>query len=488
MEINQMKFLLIGIDGADHRVLKRFNLQFIEGYINKNVSLDLNEDVWSRGWAKIVTGKTGSQTGGFYAKPRLDGSHLTTSAFSMDNYKDVDCKPLWEKLNKANYTTGFMNVPTTGPATKVNGFMVAGAGGGSDNDGKDSVPKEACYPSDLAEYLNQMEYTLDVRFSRIVGDVSHHDFLMKLIAMQEKQTECFIDLINAKKLDFGFIALTSLVRAQNIYMKHIDNMNIDREYASDSVEDYLQQLYVSFDGCLERIINAASAEHVIISSDHGQSSQRFTSNINIWLTENGFSKTKSKKMNGPINFIKKVTPSIIRKLIARNSTSLKDYLSPVNLDWDATDAFSLRYIPGIYLNDNSRFLGRKTDQELLEISERIINKFNQSDLNKKYGMIAEKYRATKTGAKYERLLPDIWIHHSEDIFPAAAGQKSIQENPNYKYIDDLSSVTHDMYAGSKGVKPFVVCSDSLKEHCSTIEEDNLTAINALVLKSFGLTK
>jgi predicted AlkP superfamily phosphohydrolase/phosphomutase len=481
-----MKCLVIGIDGADNRVLKKFKLPFIESYISKNLSLDLNEDVWSRGWAKIVTGKAGDQSGGFYAKPRLDGSHLTTSAFSMDNYKDVDCKPLWEKLNKANFTTGFMNVPTTGPATKVNGFMVAGAGGGSDNDGKDTVPEEACYPSDLAEYLNERDYTLDVRFSRIVGNVSHQDFVMQLIAMQEKQTECFIDLINSKELDFGFIALTPLVRAQNIYMKHIDNINIDMEYDPNSVEGYLKKLYVSFDVCLERIINAASAEHVILTSDHGQSSQKFTSNLNIWLTENGFSKTKSKKINGPLNFIKRFTPSIIKKLIAKNSTSLKDYLSPVNLDWDSTDAFSVRYIPGIYLNDKSRFMGRKTDHELQEISKRIISKFNQSDLNKKYGMIAENYRVNKAGAKHERLLPDIWIHHSEDIFPAAAGQNSIQENPNYKYIDDLSSVTHDMYAGSKGIKPFVVCSDSLKEHCETLEEGDLTAVNSLILKSFGL--
>jgi predicted AlkP superfamily phosphohydrolase/phosphomutase len=482
-----MKCLVIGIDGADLRVLKRFKLNFIERYMHNNFSLDLNEDVWSRGWAKIITGNGGSQTGGFYAKPRLDGSHLTTSAFSMDNYKNIDCKPLWKKLNDANYSTGLMNIPTTGPATTVNGFMVAGAGGGSDNDGKDSISKESCYPIDLSEYLNKMEYTLDVRFSRL-GDTSHRDFLMKLIHMQEKQTECFIDLINAKKLDFGFVVLTSLVRAQNIYMKHIDNMKVNGEYDPNSIEDYLQQLYVSFDGCLERIINTVSAEHVILTSDHGQSSQRYTSNINVWLTENGFSKTKTKKINGSINFIKKITPAFLRKLISKKSTSLKDYLSPVNLDWSATDAFSLRYIPGIYMNDNSRFLGSKSDQELSEISEKIINKFNKSDLNKRFGMVAEKYRALKTDTKHERLLPDIWIHHPEDIFPEASGDKSIQENLNYKYIDDLSSVTHDMYAGSKGIKPFVVCSNSLKKYCDNLNGDDLTAVHSLILKSFRLTK
>ena len=173
---------------------------------------------------------------------------------------------------------------------------------------------------------------------------------------------------------------------------------------------------------------------------------------------------------------------------SKKSTSLKDYLSPVNLDWSATDAFSLRYIPGIYMNDNSRFLGSKSDQELSEISEKIINKFNKSDLNKRFGMVAEKYRALKTDTKHERLLPDIWIHHPEDIFPEASGDKSIQENLNYKYIDDLSSVTHDMYAGSKGIKPFVVCSNSLKKYCDNLNGDDITAVHSLILKSFRLTK
>jgi len=482
-----MKCLVIGIDGADHRVLKRFKLKFLERYMHNNFSLDLNEDLWSRGWAKILTGGNGSQTGGFYAKPRLDGSHLTTSEFTMDNYKDVVCEPLWEKLNKANYSTGLMNIPTTGPATKVNGFMVAGAGGGSDNDGVGLLSKESCYPSNLSDYLNGLEYTLDVRFSRL-SKASHGEFLTQLIQMQEKQTECFIDLINHKKLDFGFVTLTSLVRAQNIYMKHIDNMETGGVYKTNSVEGYLQQLFISFDDCLERIISAASAEHVILVSDHGQSSQRYTSNINMWLIENGFAKTKVKKINKPINFIKKFTPSFLKKFISKHSTSLKDYLSPVNLDWGETHAFSLRYIPGIYMNDNSRFLGCKTDRELSEISEKIIKKFNQSDLNKKFGMVAENYRSLQAGAKHERLLPDIWIHHPEDVFPAASGEKSIQENPNYRYIDDLASVTHDMFAGSKGIKPFVVCSNSLKEHCKDLDESDLTAVHSLILRAFGLIK
>jgi len=482
-----MKCLVIGIDGADHRILEKFSLKFLTTFIEKNHSIDLKEDMWSRGWAEILSGLHGNNSGAFYAKPRLDGSHLSTSEFSSSNYRELTSPPLWEELNVAGYSTGFMNVPTMYPAPKVNGFVVAGAGAGASTDGVGLVPDDACYPEKLSVFLNNKDYILDVRLSRMSTE-DHKTYINKLIQMQNIQTESFIELLKKEKVDFGFIAFTSVVRAQMTYMRHFEDISSEVKYDPESIEFYLQSLYINLDDCIEKLVEFCAAENVVLVSDHGQSAQRYTSNINMWLIENGFAKTKVKKINKPINFIKKFTPSFLKKYISKHSTSLKDYLSPVNLDWADTSAFSLRYIPGIYMNDNSRFLGSKTDQELSEISENIIDKFNESDLNKKFGMVAEIYRSTKTDAKHERLLPDIWIHHPEDVFPAASGEKSIQENPNYRYIDDLASVTHDMFAGSKGIKPFVVCSNSLKEHCKDLDEYDLTAVHSLILRAFGLIK
>lgn len=479
-----MKCLVIGIDGADKRVFDKFDMKHISEFINKNISLDLKEDVWSRGWAKILSGKTGMQTGAFYAKPRLDGTHLTTSSFSMSDYNKKGCEPIWKKLKEANYTSGFMNVPTTGPATDVNGFMIAGAGGGSSNDGQSLVPHDACFPNKLSNHLNDMNYKLDVRFSRL-NEPNHEVFIQELIDMQEVQTKSFLSLVKEFSPDFGFIALTPLVRAQNIYMKHINEIKKDKDYSDDSVEGLLKKLYLNFDECIYEILKNTSAENIIFTSDHGQSAMKYTSNINIWLKENGYAQDKPKKMKSFGNSIKKIAPSFIKRLVSKNTKSLKDYLSPVNTDWRKTDAFALRYIPGIYMND-SRFSGTKSKEHLDKLINKIIEEFNKSYLNYEYGMKAERYRSIYSYAEYQDLLPDIWIHHSEEIFPSASGKKSIQDNPNYKFIDNLKDVTHDMYAGSKGNRPFVVCSNSLKNQCDSLTETDLTAVYSLILSVFNL--
>jgi predicted AlkP superfamily phosphohydrolase/phosphomutase len=481
-----MDCLVIGIDGADYRIFEKFKLKFLNSFIDENCPLDLKEDLWSRGWVEILNGLHGKESGAFYAKPRLDGSHLTTSKFNSEDHKLLNDRALWEKLNKNKISTGLMNIPTSGPAQKVDGFIISGAGGGSASDGLNKVPSSSCYPEYLSNHLNDMNYILDVRFSKS-GIKTHKVFIERLIQMQEKRIDCFISLMKKKELDFGFIAIMSLVRSQNIYIKHIENMSDDLEYDSDSIEGLLQKLYSNLDICLNKLINELNPKHIIFTSDHGTTPKKYISNLNIWLLENGFAKKKEKKMNNVLNIIKGLTPLAIRQMIGKRSTALKDYLSPVNLDWSKTNAFAVRYIPGIYLNDKDRFNGFKTIEEHNKALKEIIEKFNQSELNKKYGMFAEEYRSQNKNASHEKLLPDIWIHHPEYIFPEASGNQAVQENKNYKFLDSLENVKQDMFAGTKAVKPFVVASKSLEGYLCDIKNKDLTAVYYLIMKSFGIT-
>ena len=64
-----MKFLLVGIDGADYEILKKFNLPFLNKIMSKSKFNDvILKDLWSRGWSEILSGEHGSQNGALYAR------------------------------------------------------------------------------------------------------------------------------------------------------------------------------------------------------------------------------------------------------------------------------------------------------------------------------------------------------------------------------------------------------------------------------------
>ena len=119
-----MKILTIGLDGGEKRIFQSMPMPNLHKILEQNVCLNVVEDLWSRGWAEILSGVHGRESGAFYAKPRLDGTHETTAMFNVSDYLlNSELQPLWSDLSDKGYIVGFMNLPTTIPAQKVNGFF-----------------------------------------------------------------------------------------------------------------------------------------------------------------------------------------------------------------------------------------------------------------------------------------------------------------------------------------------------------------------------
>jgi hypothetical protein len=94
-----MKIFTIGLDGGDRTIIQAMPMPNLHRILEENICLDVEEDLWSRGWAEILSGVHGRESGAFYAKPKLDGTHGTTAKFSVSDYRaNASIEPLWAKL------------------------------------------------------------------------------------------------------------------------------------------------------------------------------------------------------------------------------------------------------------------------------------------------------------------------------------------------------------------------------------------------------
>jgi hypothetical protein len=58
-----MRLLVIGLDGVDSRLINAFDMPFAQNLINERIEIPIKEDLWSRGWVKILSGLAGTKTG-----------------------------------------------------------------------------------------------------------------------------------------------------------------------------------------------------------------------------------------------------------------------------------------------------------------------------------------------------------------------------------------------------------------------------------------
>ena len=71
------KVIVVGIDGGDLEIFKRFELPVFKSLMKRGYSKALQNQKLYRGWATILTGKTGDEHGGLHTKPVV-GSYRTT--------------------------------------------------------------------------------------------------------------------------------------------------------------------------------------------------------------------------------------------------------------------------------------------------------------------------------------------------------------------------------------------------------------------------
>lgn len=403
-----MELLILGIDAGDERIISAMDMPNLKRILNENKSYSTKEDLSSRGWAEMLSGRNGRDTGAFYAKPKLDGTRECTLSFDTHDYeKNEIVTPLWELVNKSRKTVGFMNVPTTKYAPDVEGFFVSGAGGGLA--GVEGIPEEFCYPREIAKELNEWEYIIDTRLmSSGLKDMDEWIELLKRTI--ERRTSCYIKLQKKFNVDIGFIAYIGTCRMQYLAMSEIEEIIQNNGVPQSLLQSKIVDLYRFFDNEIGKLLDEICPENVMVVSDHGQSRYLYDVNVNYFLRRLGL--------------------------------------------WDekSTDkAFGMFYVSGIFLNDE-RFEKNVSEDEKAELIDSIVSAFNASGEAKIYGMTARRYRMEHMDSKFNELLPDIWIDAPETMFFLPWSNRFIRMNSMYGPVENLKSVTNEMNTGIKGKK------------------------------------
>ena len=83
-----MKFIALGIDDADLRIISKQNMPFIHQLINGGQSIRLEEDLLSRGWVEFYSGKHARETKAFYDYPLLSKNYYTSQTFNVEMLPD----------------------------------------------------------------------------------------------------------------------------------------------------------------------------------------------------------------------------------------------------------------------------------------------------------------------------------------------------------------------------------------------------------------
>jgi len=483
-----MRILTIGIDGGDERIIRAMPMPNLHKLLDRNVCLQIEEDLWNRGWVAILSGEHGRETGAFYEKPVLGSTRTTTQKFSIADYgANPAIVPLWAKLSANGHRVGFMNVPSMFPAPEVNGFVVAGGGAGASTSGATRIPVEACYPRHICGLLEDAGYILDTRFVAS-GIRDANVFIDRLVEMTKKRTSAFTAICSQQMPDMGFVVYRAACLIQYLAMSEIEALISNKCDPKNSFQEKILFFYESFDNQIGGLVDALKPEHLMLVADHGQSPLLFNVSLNAWLQRSGFQVPLSQGasvLKKSAKTLAACLPKGFKQLIKRSAPKTAAKVTGVSANWEQTKAFGMTYVPGIYINDKNRFGGIvASGKEQQDLIKDLVAAFNKDFENQQHNLKARPYRQEYKTAKFESLLPDIWIDHDDTYNFTQQGQY-ITQNVAYGTITTLEGIDRDVYTGTKGSKPLLCVSPYLADKVKGGDERDLTLAYKLIVRGMA---
>ncbi len=476
-----MKLLVLGIDGGERTILEAMPMPHLQRLMRDSRLHDAKVDTWSRGWSEIYTGLHGMDTGGLYNKPVCNGQYAFTERYNLDTLREVNphARPVWDDLSAKGHRVGIMNIPTTMPAPRVNGFFVSGVGGGSAKNGAADLPVGACFPDTVAGELQRMGYVTDFRVAASgVTDIGV--IFDNIEQMEVKRTECFVELARQHRIDFGFVAYMGIKSIS--YLLNADILSLIERcmQPSSTMDNRLLSFFSKMDELYHQLLEQLQPEATLLVSDHGMAPYLKNVNLNAFLMEQKW-QTPNRSTSGWVRSIgksvKQLLPGGISRSLGRRAPGMREFVGRPNFDLKESKAFGINYIPGVFVND-VRFGGGHDASDRFLLDE-IVESFNRhADANGE-GMRAEIYRAKHQGANGARFLPDIWIHHADTIYFRRQGP-FVSGNSTYKPFTSFADLVSDMNSGIKGEKPLLYLHGAQPDGALGDGKDDLTLANVII--------
>lgn len=465
-----MKQLIIGIDGGTKDIFERMPMPFLHSLIADYAGPELEIDLLSRGWAEQLTGKCADTNKGFYVFPKLDGTREFLFKYSLQEMLDhPDVSPIWDIPLAQGARVGVMNIPTTFPAPKVDGFFVSGAGGGLNK--VDGVPEAMCSPAAISTELEELNYVVDIRLGT-AGISKIEDIFDKLEDMAERRVDAYIAMCQKYQPEFGFLAFRHLSVIEYLGMSEIMAILGEDDRPASAVWDQrLKPFFAHFDSLLKRLFDALAPARFLFTSDHGVGPTREYCNPNAFLQEKGYQPKKLKLKQSIHRTLHTRTPSFIRKI-----------------DWEQTKAFSDWYSSCIYIHDTKRFGGPIAEAEIDAVVDAICHDFNNHPDVVNREIRAEPYRRQRKGCRYYDQLADIRLVHKPSLFVASTKGPFFSPNPNYKLVPDMTGVSGGMHSGNKTAYPFFAADPETAKLIREDDPKDLTLVYKLTERIFAESK
>ncbi|MGI9333623.1 MAG: hypothetical protein ACR2RL_10760 [Gammaproteobacteria bacterium] len=497
-----MKMLVVGLDGADRRLIDGLQMPFTQQLLREGRVWEIEEDLLSRGWAETLTGRHGSETGGLYLRPKLDGTYEFTPRFSCTSSETsaLGHTSLWTLLNERGVKVGLQNVPTTGPAVRVNGFFVAGAEGRADAGAElsDSVVS----PSSARTTLGKVGYVTDVRGPAQYGRLSK--MLPVLETALDSQTKGFLALCREFEPSFGLACFTLSVELHYLAMVDIEAIIDDPASEKTPVRSGIVEHFRYLDGCIERLFIALEPQNYVLTSAHATAPFRREANIDAYLAHQGWLTQQNPGLALPERVLNRVVNSSRRhalKPLGIWKPRPKRWNPYSRFDRHKSVAFGNFFdsgnFAGIYINDQDRFGGPVSNQaESQRLVKEICWEINHEPSWQSTQVTAAPYRAEFAHCRFERLLPDIHLRKPDELlfygralspigYVALGRSPFVAENPNFQPLSDDISAGNYPFTGVKG-RNALFCSDlQTASHADSDDPHNLTSVYRVIDRVFS---
>lgn len=397
-----MKVLVIGLDGANMDLIKRWTcegkLPTFEKLMSQGSYGNLESvipPVSFPAWNCLVSGKNPGKIGCFGFVQKAFGSY----DFRFPSLLVKKVRDIWDVLSDYGKGVFVLNAPNIQYAHKINGYMVAG--------GLCLSEEKLTYPTSLRKDLDKINYEGDITDLYKLNSLSDEELSRRLKEITEKHSEALFYFME-KSWDFGFVVFSELDRVQHRFW--------DRE-------KLLLGHYQNTDRKLKDILNRLERENdetnVIIVSDHGFGPNRRIFLINEWLLKKGFLEVRKvpalKLINTLSTILRKFNLSPMVGLITKFTPLKLLYLrlgqrtEKTPIIWDRTKAFSYGTWGSIYINLSGREpQGIVKEDEYEQLRNEIVEGLE------KISVKAHRREEIYTG-EYLELAPDIIIEMDDYV-------------------------------------------------------------------------
>ncbi|MGC9317125.1 MAG: alkaline phosphatase family protein [Armatimonadota bacterium] len=361
------RLLVIGIDGADPEVLRRWMDQ---GEL-PTLSRLAEQGAWGRlrsapnllsaqAWTDFQCGVNAGKHGIFEFQQRIDHDYDVRAINSSDRCS----RTAWSLLSEWGRRVAVLNVPLTFPAEPLNGVGISGfPTPSSDSPG-------FTYPSQLSEHITQRHggYPLEPNYTACMRRGGAHALCRQLIADMRLKARVARELLTSEDWDC-FVHVISESDWAAHYLWHTHDPAHQRHAEADTQEDLLLEVFRAIDEVLRSLLAEVTDDmNVLIVSDHGSGPQTYGNNhLRPLLAALGLLHVRrsavSSLRDASARLLRGAARLAPRGLIDRIATRpgrvsghlMRDYMYGPT-DWKSTKAFCFR-LPGagrIFVNLSGR--------------------------------------------------------------------------------------------------------------------------------------